>query len=383
MRKRRVFKIVVLAVMAFFAFLSSLCFVRERTSYDTFVPSSSYSYTVRLSDYDSSLLGTKMDAPVFVFDSGIKGADVFIMGGTHPNESGGILSAIIIMENIELESGRVFVLPVANMSAYLNTLPGYGYPEYYTLQTEWGEKSFKVGSRVASPLDQWPDPPFYVHYPSAQRLSYEEARNINRTFPGRRNGSPLERASNAIMTLLEKEGIDYAFDLHEASVTYPVNLDIVAPEISFDIAYLSALMLEEKGISLRVEATSSSNKGYTHSEWARVEGVHPFLIEVPTPFIDRTPGAMTGKMIVSGKDEFLYKVAEYGYSGVDYPEDGISISERVAIHVATIDKCLEIAGQFNPDNAIEIKLPSYEEIKEKGVGSFLHEDKEGNYLILK
>ena len=383
MRKRRVFKIVVLAVMAFFAFLSSLCFVRERTSYDTFVPSSSYSYTVRLSDYDSSLLGTKMDAPVFVFDSGIKGADVFIMGGTHPNESGGILSAIIIMENIELESGRVFVLPVANMSAYLNTLPGYGYPEYYTLQTEWGEKSFKVGSRVASPLDQWPDPPFYVHYPSGQRLSYEEARNINRTFPGRRNGSPLERASNAIMTLLEKEGIDYAFDLHEASVTYPVNLDIVAPEISFDIAYLSALMLEEKGISLRVEATSSSNKGYTHSEWARVEGVHPFLIEVPTPFIDRTPGAMTGKMIVSGKDEFLYKVAEYGYSGVDYPEDGISISERVAIHVATIDKCLEIAGQFNPDNAIEIKLPSYEEIKEKGVGSFLHEEKEGNYLILK
>ena len=383
MRKRRVFKIVVLAVMAFFAFLSSLCFVRERTSYDTFVPSSSYSYTVRLSDYDSSLLGTKMDAPVFVFDSGIKGADVFIMGGTHPNESGGILSAIIIMENIELESGRVFVLPVANMSAYLNTLPGYGYPEYYTLQTEWGEKSFKVGSRVASPLDQWPDPPFYVHYPSGQRLSYEEARNINRTFPGRRNGSPLERASNAIMTLLEKEGIDYAFDLHEASVTYPVNLDIVAPEISFDIAYLSALMLEEKGISLRVEATSSSNKGYTHSEWARVDGVHPFLIEVPTPFIDRTPGAMTGKMIVSGKDEFLYKVAEYGYSGVDYPEDGISISERVAIHVATIDKCLEIAGQFNPDNAIEIKLPSYEEIKEKGVGSFLHEDKEGNYLILK
>ena len=383
MRKRRVFKIVVLAVMAFFAFLSSLCFVRERTSYDTFVPSASYSYTVRLSDYDSSLLGTKMDAPVFVFDSGIKGADVFIMGGTHPNESGGILSAIIIMENIELESGRVFVLPVANMSAYLNTLPGYGYPEYYTLQTEWGEKSFKVGSRVASPLDQWPDPPFYVHYPSGQRLSYEEARNINRTFPGRRNGSPLERASNAIMTLLEKEGIDYAFDLHEASVTYPVNLDIVAPEISFDIAYLSALMLEEKGISLRVEATSSSNKGYTHSEWARVDGVHPFLIEVPTPFIDRTPGAMTGKMIVSGKDEFLYKVAEYGYSGADYPEDGISISERVAIHVATIDKCLEIAGQFNPDNAIEIKLPSYEEIKEKGVGSFLHEEKEGNYLILK
>lgn len=383
MRKRRVFKIVVLTIMAFFAFLSSLCFVRERTSYDTFVPSSSYSYTVRLSDYDSSLLGTKMDAPVFVFDSGIKGADVFIMGGTHPNESGGILSAIIIMENIELESGRVFVLPVANMSAYLNTLPGYGYPEYYTLQTEWGEKSFKVGSRVASPLDQWPDPPFYVHYPSGQRLSYEEARNINRTFPGRRNGSPLERASNAIMTLLEKEGIDYAFDLHEASVTYPVNLDIVAPEISFDIAYLSALMLEEKGISLRVEATSSSNKGYTHSEWARVDGVHPFLIEVPTPFIDRTPGAMTGKMIVSGKDEFLYKVAEYGYSGVDYPEDGISISERVAIHVATIDKCLEIAGQFNPDNAIEIKLPSYEEIKEKGVGSFLHEEKEGNYLILK
>lgn len=383
MRKRRAFKIVVLVFMFVLAAFSSLCFVRERRSYDVFVPSSSYSYTIRLSDYDSSLLNTKADAPVFVFDSGRKGADVFIMGGTHPNESGAILSAIVIMENIDVESGRVFVLPVANMSAYSNTLPGYGYPEYYTLQTDWGEKKLKVGSRIASPLDQWPDPPFYVHYPSGQRLSYEEARNINRTFPGRGNGSLLERASNAIMTLLREEGIDYAFDLHEASVTYPVNLDIVAPEISFDIAYLSALMLEEKGISLRVEATSSSNKGYTHSEWAQVEGVHPFLIEVPTPFIDRTPGAMTGKMIVSGKDAFLYKVAEYGYSGVDYPQEGISISERVAIHVATIAECLKTAGLFDPDNVVEITLPSYEEIKEKGVGAFLHEEKDGNYLPLK
>lgn len=365
------------------AAISSFYFIRERNGYDTFVPSSSYSYTKRLSDYNSSLLNTKADSPVFVFDSGVAGADVFIMGGTHPNESGAILSAIVIMENMNVNSGRVFVLPVANMSAYSNTLAGYGYPENYTIETEWGDKSFKVGSRIASPLDQWPDPPFYVHYPSRQRLSYEEARNINRTFPGRENGSLMERASNAIMRLLQEEGIDYAFDLHEASVTYPVNLDIVAPEISFDIAYLSALMLEEKGISLRVEATSSSNKGYTHSEWAAIDGLHPFLIEVPTPFIDRTPGAMTGEMITSGKDEFLYKVAQYGYSGVDYPEEGISISERVAIHVATINECLEIASGFNPDKSIDISLPSYEEIKEKGVGYFLHEETDDNYLCLK
>lgn len=381
MIRRLRFKISCVTAMLIIALLSSFCFLRERETYDTFCPSSSYSHTIHLSNYDPSLLGTRADSPIFVFDSGIPGESVFIMGGTHPNESGGILSSIVIMENIDVEKGRVYVMPVANMSAYSVTLPGYAYPESYTIRTSWGEKTYKVGSRIASPLDQWPDPPFYIHYPSRQGLSYEEARNINRTFPGRNDGSLLERASNAVMTFLQVEDIDYAFDLHEASITYPVNQTIVAPESSFDIAYLASLLLEEEGVELSVEATSESNKGYTHLEWSRIEGLCPFLIEVPTAFIDRTPGAMTPSLITKGRDEFLYKVASYGFAGVDYPKEGIDISRRVATHVVTVDRCLEVAGMLKGEEGVSISLPSYKEIIEKGVGFFIHEDDEGSLSI--
>ena len=285
MRRKAI--ILILALLA--AFVASLSFISSAREGDLIVPSAAFSHVGHLSDYEPSLADGPMDAPVFFFDSGKEGATVFIAGGAHPNESAGILSAILVMENLEVSSGRVIVMPVMNLSAYSETLAGFGYPERYQI----GGRSFKIGSRNTRQVDQWPDPFIFFQYPSGQGLSYEESRNINRAFPGKEDGSLTQRAALAIMKLLEDEGVDYAFDLHEASVTYPVNQTIVTSDGHYDVAYLASLLLQEAGHDMRAEVSAAGNEGYTHRAWNGIEGLSAFLIEVPTPFIDRIPGAMT------------------------------------------------------------------------------------------
>ena len=59
----------------------------------------------------------------------------------------------------------------------------------FTIPTGWGGQTFRMGDRWTSPLDQWPDPEVYIHYPSGQYLAYVDIRNVNRdilrpgTFP--------------------------------------------------------------------------------------------------------------------------------------------------------------------------------------------------------
>ena len=51
-----------------------------------------------------------MDAPVYVFDSGVPGGSVLILGGAHPYEPASPMTAYVVMENIAVTQGRVFVI---------------------------------------------------------------------------------------------------------------------------------------------------------------------------------------------------------------------------------------------------------------------------------
>ena len=372
MRRKAI--ILILALLA--AFVASLSFISSAREGDLIVPSAAFSHVGHLSDYEPSLADGPMDAPVFFFDSGKEGATVFIAGGAHPNESAGILSAIIVMENLEVSSGRVIVMPVMNLSAYSETLAGFGYPERYQI----GGRSFKIGSRNTRQVDQWPDPFIFFQYPSGQGLSYEESRNINRAFPGKEDGSLTQRAALAIMKLLEDEGVDYAFDLHEASVTYPVNQTIVTSDGHYDVAYLASLLLQEAGHDMRAEVSAAGNEGYTHRAWNGIEDLSAFLIEVPTPFIDRIPGAMTASLVTSGQDDFLHRLAERGLTTIDYPQEGIALSRRVAMHLDTMSTILSVAQTFGGPSA-ELSWPSGEDIEANGLEAYLHSP-EGSLTVL-
>jgi hypothetical protein len=123
-----------------------------------------------LSEYLPSLKGTWGDTPIYIYDSGVPGGSMLILGGTHPYEPATSLAAYVIMENIEVTSGKVYIIPHANMSASTLGMLGNAYIKYYHIETQWGEKKYRVGDRGTNPLDQWPDPFTYVHYHHSETL---------------------------------------------------------------------------------------------------------------------------------------------------------------------------------------------------------------------
>lgn len=352
--------------MLILAGLAGASFCYSRCFKETARPSACLSGVGHLSDYNANLKGTAADSSIFFFDSGAGGDTVFIAGGTHPNESASILSAILIVENIRIQRGRVIVLPVANASALSNTLPGFAYPKKYGIATRCGVRFFKVGSRVSNPLDQWPDPPLFVQYDSGQRLSQEDSRNLNRNYPGRPEGTLTEEVGDAVMNLLEKENVKYAFDLHEASITYPANDVYVVSENSADSAMLASMILAERGIPIHVEISSPNLCGYSHREWSRNVGLQVYLIEAPTPFIERMPGVVDENLLVRGQDEFLAKVAEKGFAAVPFNREGYPIEWRCGLHLSAVAEALR------SDNAdCELVWPEFEELAENGIGYYL------------
>ena len=110
-----------------------------------------------LSDYFAGIKGTKSDTEVYVFDSGIPGGTALLGGGTHANEAAAFLAPVVILENLKVTCGRVFIIPRLNNSAFTCTDPMEGFPDFYSIKTKAGLRTFRLGSRVTNPLDQWPD----------------------------------------------------------------------------------------------------------------------------------------------------------------------------------------------------------------------------------
>ncbi len=190
----------------------------------------------KLSEHVPRLKGTMADTNVFYLEGKEPGGKVILIADTHSNEPAGLLASLIVIENAVVEKGTVIVIPVFNNSGSRNTRPGDGYPLYYDIPTGWGSKRFRMGNRDASPLDQWPDPDVYIHYPEKQLLSYIDVRNTNRTWPGRPNGPLMEQVTFGAMEIMRKENVDVAVDLHGAETMFPVTNCIVAPERSSRIA---------------------------------------------------------------------------------------------------------------------------------------------------
>lgn len=327
-----------------------------------------------LSDYLPALKGTAADTPVFILSGTEPGGSVLVMGNTHANEPEGMLSVAILVENAMVEKGTVYLIPSFNRSASLNTRPGEGYPLYFSVKTPWGQKRFRMGNRDASPLDQWPDPDVYIHYPERQMLSYLDIRNTNRTWPGRKNGLPMEQVTFAAMEFLRRERVDLAIDLHGAETMFPVTNCIVAPEKSMRIATLASLTVKSmEGFENHLESSPEKFRGLSHREIGDYSDTLPFLLESPIPFLDQPTGAKTEQLFLDGRDEFLLSLSRKKKLFVPYDESGWSLDRRVGQHLSV---SLEIIRQYSrktPDRAIIIKnVPRYSEVVKNGTGSYFH-----------
>jgi len=328
---------------------------------------------LRLSEFSPKLAGTAGDTSVFVLEGKEPGGKALIMGNTHSNEPEGMLSALIIIENAIVEKGTLFVIPFFNNSGSRNTRAGDGYPLYFDVRTDWGARRFRYGNRDASPLDQWPDPDVYIHYPERQLLSYIDVRNTNRTWPGRAGGPLMERVTFGAMELMRREKVDVAIDVHGAETMFPVTNCIVAPEKSVKIATLASLTVKAmEGFENHVEASPPGFRGLSHREIGDHGPALPFLLAAPIPFLDQPTGPKTVEFLLDGKDPFLLSLSKKKKLFVPYDESGWPLEKRVGQNLSVT---LEILRQFSKktaDRPIAVRgVPRYADAVKNGVGRYL------------
>lgn len=370
-----IIKITFIVIIAVLTFVAGAQFYWHRHFQLPIVAGPGVTKVGQLSDYCENLKGTPADTKVFFLEGKEPGGKVLLMGNTHSNEPAAILTALIFIENTVVDKGTLIVIPQFNNSGSRNTKPGDGYPLFFDIPTDWGSKKFRMGNRNAAPLDQWPDPDVYIHYPDRQLLSYLDVRNTNRTWPGRPNGALMERLTFAAMELMRNENVDIAVDIHGAETMFPVTNCIVAPDKSMRIATMVSLTVQAmEGFENHVEPSPQGFRGLSHREIGDFADTMPFLLEAPIPFLDQPTGPKTLKLLMDGKDPFLLSLAKQKKLFVPYDETGWSMEKRVGQHCSVI---LEIMSQFsrrNKDKAIQVSsAPRYADLVQNGVGYYYHD----------
>ncbi|MFC2166689.1 succinylglutamate desuccinylase [Acidobacteriota bacterium] len=327
----------------------------------------------KLSAYFPKIKGSINDANVYVLKGSEPGGTILILGGSHPEEPAGRLMGWIFVENAVVEKGTVIVILSANRSGTTVTRLGGAYPPDYAIPTKWGEQTFRMGDRWSNPLDQWPDPEVYIHYPSGQELAYVDVRNLNRTWPGRANGTLTEKTCFAMTQLIKDEKVDVVFDLHEAELQYPVISTIVAHEKGQDLAAMASMMISgTEDFSMGVENSPKELRGLSHREIGDHTDAVSLLLEAPEPMLDATRGRTDRALLLEGKDEFIVKAGKHGLLFERIDENGWHIDVRVGRHCSAVLQILELWSEDTPERGIRIThVPRYAEVIANGTGYYL------------
>lgn len=368
-------KFILIALGLVLMVFAGVSFYESRHLKEPVVLSRGVTQVKKLSDYFRGIRGTINDSNIYILEGAKPGGTILILGGTHPEEPGSRLTTWIFTENAEVDQGRVFVINSANRSATTVTRLGGGYPPDFTIPTPWGGQKFRMGDRWSNPLDQWPDPEAYIHYPSRQELAYVDIRNLNRTWPGRAKGTLTEKTCYALIQLIRKEKVDIVIDLHEAELQYPVISTIVAHKKGQDLAALASMMISgTAGFSIGMEYSPPALHGLSHREIGDHTQAISLLLEAPEPFLDATRGRTDRELLLEGKDEFVVKAGKHGLLFEKMDENGWPVEVRVGRHCSTILQILELWSEENPEKSVMVKgVPRYAEVIEKGIGNFLHD----------
>jgi len=106
----------------------------------------------QLSDYFSDLAGTAGDTDVYLFEGEQEGATALILGGTHANEPAGYITAVCLVENIDVEIGRLIILPRANNSGFTHNDPQEGNPQRFKIETQMVNVGFVMDQGIQTLL---------------------------------------------------------------------------------------------------------------------------------------------------------------------------------------------------------------------------------------
>jgi predicted deacylase len=352
---------------------SGISFYESRHLEEPVVLSEGVTQVKKLSSYFPDIAGSMNDCNLYFLEGKEPGATLCVLGGTHPEEPGGQLAAWLFAENAVMKKGRLIVVLSANRSASTATRLGGAYPPDFIINTPWGGETFRLGDRWSNPLDQWPDPEVYIHYPSGQYLAYSDSRNLNRCWPGRPNGSLTEKTCFAFMEMIRKEKVDIVIDLHEAELQYPVISTIVAHEKGQELAmFISMTLTDMEGFNMGMEFSPKNLHGLSHREIGDYSDAVSLLFEAPEPFLDATRGETTREQLLTGKDEFVMKAGKHGLLFEKIDEKGWPIDVRVGRHTSAVLQTMASWTEANPGKPLECEgVPRYAEVIAKGLGFFL------------
>jgi predicted deacylase len=353
---------------------SGISFYRSRTLKEPVVAGPGVTSVRKLGDYFAGIRSTANDCNLYFLEGKKTGATLLILGGTHAEEPAGRLASWIFAENAEMEQGRLIVVLSANRSASTVTRPGGAYPADFSIGTSYGERKFRMGDRWSNPLDQWPDPEVFIHYPSGQNLAYMDIRNLNRTWPGRPDGTLTEKTCFAFMELIRREKVDIAIDLHEAELQYPVISTIVAHEKGQELAMMTSMMLSDNdGFKIGTEFSPKNLHGLSHREIGDHSEAISLLFEAPEPFLDATRGKTDSALLLTGKDDFVMKAGRHGLLFEKIDEKGWPIDVRVGRHTSSVLQTMDSWSQDHPERGLICsKVPRFSDVIVKGIGFYLH-----------
>ncbi len=325
----------------------------------------------KFSKYSPKLKNTIGDSNIYVIEGEEPGPSVLIIGGTHPNEPSSQLTATLLLENITVTKGTVYIITEANKSAFTHSQPQEASSMFYHIETANGLRTFKFGSRATNNTEQWPNPDIYVHRTSGQKLSNIDTRNLNRAYPGCEDGTYTEKVAYAITQCIIQNKIDVTIDLHEASPEYLTINAIVAHQRATSVAAKAAFKMDMEGVLISVEVSPTNLHGLSHRELGDFTDTLAFLCETSNASQGKIRGKFIEDLILSGNDKFYQKAEKLG---VLYAAP-VHINERVARHSLSILSILEayndIYGNGELGKFIVNNIPEYEDIMSNGIGYYL------------
>lgn len=322
-----------------------------------------------LSDYLPQLKDTPGDTEIYIMRGEQDGASMLVIGGTHPREPAGALTAITLIENASAQVGTLYILPRANESAYTATEPMEGTPTGYTIQTPTGPRYFKNAGRMTNPLHQWPDPDLY-HHNTGQILTGKELRNLNRVYPGKADGTLTEQIAAAIVAFINAEDIDVTIDLHEGPPEFLSLNALIVHERAMDLTTEAVFNLAFEGVEMDVQASPKGLHGYSHRELGDYTNTMPALPETCNIEQGRLPGKKTEDTLLTSQSKFYAQAAEKGLYN-RYKPEGVTIDERVARHLETVRQYAVAYNTLGYEGTMEFTIPSYNEVLTNGVGYYL------------
>jgi hypothetical protein len=126
-----------------------------------------------------------------------------------------------------------------------------------------------------------------------------------------------------------------------------------------------------------MEFSPKALHGLSHREIGDHSQAMSLLMEAAEPMLDRIRGVTDERLLMDGKDRFVMKAGEKKLLYAPIDENGWPMKIRVARHMTTFAKELEIFSQMDPSNAIVLTgVPSYQEMVDSGLGVYFHDPSE-------